>query len=1160
MLIKQIRKEIVLFLFLCVGLLSVLSLMHVAYAAGATYYVDASAGNNSNDGTSSETAWQTITKVNGVSLQPGDQVLFKRGEIWQGITLRPSSSGVDGNPIRYGSYGDPTSAKPIISGGSRMDTWIGPDANGEYKKTGLTGDGLRFTVLEDGKRLKGNHVDARLPGPTIGSLTPGSFVADSVTGSVYYKPSTGVANDHVIEIASKNSNFALSSNGKSYLLLDGIDFRGGYDFALFIGTGSHHVTVQNSNIHGADRAGVRISGASYNQLLNNQIYDMNYFGIALEGGAANNVISGNHVHDIGLLDTDDGDTVGIQIVGGAAGLNSKQNTIEKNEIDGIGRDIYKGKGGTTSRGNLYHAGILVDSSTDTTIGQNHIHDVYRSGILIFTATGDATHTAIRNNVIDHVGKVTSVDFFNSAIYLNTRSGLIDGTTVYNNTIANSRFKADTVNREAAVFIRVQGTSVVGALGTMNGVSIMNNVIAGNEGNYMLSFHADNGATISGLTIDHNLYTRPNSSDGGVYWNQGGVEKNYKANQMFGASSYSVEKNQDQHAIVGEPLFMDANQANYALQTSSPAIDAGANVGLTVDFLGNLRPVGDGPDIGAYEEQHPINVAPIVSGVTNGQIYPSVVSATYDRGEAWLTHNSDAPIVYLSGSPNTQPGNYVLRVTYKSQTTVISFTIEFPGALIDGVQDGASYNQPVKIVYSSGQGTLSRNGGDYQSYTSGTWILQEGAYIFSILDLNGHVTQVRFTIDTTAPVITGVVNGQIYSEDVTPVFTEGKAKLYLMSTSEGEQQTEISTYEIVTQIEASDGILDKEISEWVKDYVLSNVRLQTEILVNPNFLSGAVIHEPGSYRLTVTDAVYNVAEVSFEIQNHPVIEPEPEPEPETKASLVVTGPTHVHSGAEMAVTVGLKNAVNASAIQFTVVYDPERFTYVSSHSLRSGIGIVQEQHDAVQGKVHFILASLGSSNVITGAASVVEMNFVAKETVTSQTSSLVIRQVKIANGQGVETNLAEGSYTIQILSHVNKDLLLAKITEGEALMQAAVEGNAIGNYFPGSIALRGPALVAAILAAKSIVQSDTVTQAEVDAARQALEIAISNFELGRILTETGNLNNQPGITVGDLGIVAYYYGSTSSSSNWSEAQIADIDHDGVVGLSDMTFIASRMSNE
>lgn len=1157
MLIKQIRKELVLFFFLCVGLFSVLSLSHVAHAAGAIYYVDATAGNNNNDGSSSGTAWQTISKVNSVMLQPGDQVLFKRGEIWQGVTLRPSSSGVDGNLIQYGAYGDPTLSKPIITGGTRIDTWNGPDTNGEYKKTGLSGDALRVVVLEDGKRLTGNHIDARLPGPTIGSLTPGSFVADSVTGSVYYKPSTGTANDHVIEMTNKNGNFAFSSNGKSHILLDSLDFRGGYDFVVFIGTGSNDVTIQNSSIHGADRAGVRISGSSYNRLLNNNVYDMNYFGIAMEGGASNTVISGNHVHDIGLLATDDGDTIGIQILGGAAGLNSKQNTLEKNEIDGIGRDIYRGNAATAPRGQLYHAAIIVDSATDTTIGQNHIHDVYRSGILVFTATGDATHTAIGNNVIDHVGKITSVDFFNSAIYLNTRYGLINGTTVYNNTITSSRFKADTVNREAAVFIRVQGKSVMGALGKLNGVSIMNNVIAGNDGNYMLSFHADNEATISGLAIDHNLYARSDATAGGVYWNQDGTEKIYKANQMFGSpSSYSVEKNQDSHALAGDPLFLNANQANYALQSGSPAIDAGANVGLTVDYLGNPRPVGDGTDMGAYEEQHPVVAAPVISGVTNGQTYSSVVSATYDRGEAWLTRNSDAPIMYLSGSPITQPGNYVLRVTYQTQTTTVNFAIAFPGAIFEGVQNGASYNQPIKIVYSSGQGTLSRNGGDFLAYTSGTSIQQEGAYVFSILDLNGHVTQVVFTIDTTAPVVTGVVGDQTYSRDVIPVFSEGKGVLYRLTTTEGERQNEVSTYEIVSTVEGVDGKVDKEVSQWVKDYVLSNVTIEAEIVVDPNFVSGTVIHDPGSYRLTVTDAVYNVTQVSFQIQSDPVTEPEPD----TDTALLLSGSGSVHSGAQVTVTVGIKNALNVSALSFNVVYDPERFDYVSSRSIRNGTQVVQAQLDAVHGTVHFVIVNLGSSHVVTGAADLIEVTLAAKETSGTLTSSVATQQISVANGQGVETSLEESTYTIQIFGNVNKDLLLAKIAEGEAILHNAVEGYAVGQYFPGSIALRSPALTQALLAAQSILLSDAVTQGEVDGARQAIETAITHFELGRILVETGNLNEQPGITIGDLGIVAYYYGSTTASSNWSEAQIADLDHDGEVGLSDLTYIAFRLSNE
>jgi len=49
----------------------------------AAYYVDASAGNDSNDGRSPARAWRTIAKVNGSTFTAGNQVLFKRGEVWQ---------------------------------------------------------------------------------------------------------------------------------------------------------------------------------------------------------------------------------------------------------------------------------------------------------------------------------------------------------------------------------------------------------------------------------------------------------------------------------------------------------------------------------------------------------------------------------------------------------------------------------------------------------------------------------------------------------------------------------------------------------------------------------------------------------------------------------------------------------------------------------------------------------------------------------------------------------------------------------------------------------------------------------------------------------------------------------------------------------------------
>ena len=51
-------------------------------ASGATYYVSSSVGNDSNNGTSVSTPWRTLNKVNTSTFQPGDSILFSRGDVW----------------------------------------------------------------------------------------------------------------------------------------------------------------------------------------------------------------------------------------------------------------------------------------------------------------------------------------------------------------------------------------------------------------------------------------------------------------------------------------------------------------------------------------------------------------------------------------------------------------------------------------------------------------------------------------------------------------------------------------------------------------------------------------------------------------------------------------------------------------------------------------------------------------------------------------------------------------------------------------------------------------------------------------------------------------------------------------------------------------------
>jgi len=95
-----------------------ISIPKAAYASGTTYYVDSVSGSDSNNGTSTSTPWQSLSKVNGTAFSPGDSILFKGGDTWSG-SLVISSSGNSSAQITYGSYG---TGMPKIDGGSYVKT------------------------------------------------------------------------------------------------------------------------------------------------------------------------------------------------------------------------------------------------------------------------------------------------------------------------------------------------------------------------------------------------------------------------------------------------------------------------------------------------------------------------------------------------------------------------------------------------------------------------------------------------------------------------------------------------------------------------------------------------------------------------------------------------------------------------------------------------------------------------------------------------------------------------------------------------------------------------------------------------------------------------------------------------------------------------------
>jgi hypothetical protein len=82
----------------------------VSAFSGTTYYVDATGGNDSNDGLSTTSAWRTVAKAFASGVRSNSRVLFKRGE---SFTSTGSTVVTAAGPGILGAYG--TGDKPVIN-------------------------------------------------------------------------------------------------------------------------------------------------------------------------------------------------------------------------------------------------------------------------------------------------------------------------------------------------------------------------------------------------------------------------------------------------------------------------------------------------------------------------------------------------------------------------------------------------------------------------------------------------------------------------------------------------------------------------------------------------------------------------------------------------------------------------------------------------------------------------------------------------------------------------------------------------------------------------------------------------------------------------------------------------------------------------------------
>jgi hypothetical protein len=261
---------------------------------------------------------------------------------------------------------------------------------------------------------------------------------------------------------------------------------------------------------------------------------------------------------------------------------------------------------------------------------------------------------------------------------------------------------------------------------------------------------------------------------------------------------------------------------------------------------------------------------IIKGAEDQKVYNRDVTISYNKGGLYLNG-----IHYIgSGTTFTEDGYYELHGHdgYGLHAS-ISFTIDKTAPQVSDVQTGKAYKQAVYPTFTEGTATL--NG---VKYTSGTKIDQEGEYVLVVTDQAGNNTTLYFTIDYKAPIVSGVENGKIYNQHVTPTFAEGSAKLNGNVFASGTVIKTEGLHELIVQDLAGNTTTHKfEID--VTPPKVTNVSDEatyrraviyfTDGVAKLNGTQIQTNHEvtkDGKYDLVVTDRAGNVTKLSFEVDS------------------------------------------------------------------------------------------------------------------------------------------------------------------------------------------------------------------------------------------------------------------------------------------------------
>jgi hypothetical protein len=124
------------------------------------------------------------------------------------------------------------------------------------------------------------------------------------------------------------------------------------------------------------------------------------------------------------------------------------------------------------------------------------------------------------------------------------------------------------------------------------ISIVHNTFIGSGDQYSQGLQFEN--CIGNIQIYNNVFYKQEAEIGHIWPENTAVDAGYNC-------IYRADGSPFRPADPGDVWDIDLHlDNNYHLSPTSPCIDAGIDMGINIDFDGNLRPQGSGFDIGAFE--------------------------------------------------------------------------------------------------------------------------------------------------------------------------------------------------------------------------------------------------------------------------------------------------------------------------------------------------------------------------------------------------------------------------------------------------------------------------------------------------------------------------------------------------------------------------------